>query len=360
LGAPYGNLIARMLNVEPELRYTDCLEVWNVIKDFTFPTKLLSKVIESTVLEHDGGKMEVGAVRKVKWRTGEERRQRLLEISEIYKTIRWELVDSVPESEVNSVISTIRLLRDTERNFTIVEWSCEYSSDCSPQLLQFDQKSLQENLCEMREQLSGQSLPVLYHLHQGPSSRVIWLCGELGIPLNIKEVSPSMNSHDSERSLGKGGIVTKFIDGDLELLESGAILLYLLDKYDKQGCLSPRIGLKERAIFYKFFFYTSSTADHLIFSTYKELFVVPYAQSDQELIKINKTLWEEEVALEFTKELGTKKYICGDYFTAADVMVGWTLLTASLLGWLEGHQILSKYLETLSLRPSFQRAFLSQ
>jgi len=60
----------------------------------------------------------------MKWKTGEECRHRLLEVSDISKTITWELIEAIPLSEVTAVISSIRLVRDTERNFTLVEWSC--------------------------------------------------------------------------------------------------------------------------------------------------------------------------------------------------------------------------------------------
>jgi len=200
---------------------------------------------------------------------------------------------------------------------------------------------------------------ILYHLHQGPSTRIVWLAGELGIPLQVREVSPEQ-SQQSQRSLGKGGMVTTFIDENLHLLESGAILIYLLEKYDTNGTLTPPIGSKERAIFFKFLFYTSSTADHLIFNSYKEMFVVSSSESNTELIRTNKTIWDEEVALELEKELQQKKYICGDNFNAADIMIGWTLFTASSLNWLEGHEILQRYLDLLSSRPAFQRSFLSQ
>eukprot|EP01118_Nematostelium_gracile_P003326 TRINITY_DN137_c0_g1_i1.p1 TRINITY_DN137_c0_g1~~TRINITY_DN137_c0_g1_i1.p1 ORF type:complete len:383 (+),score=87.74 TRINITY_DN137_c0_g1_i1:76-1149(+) len=340
--------------------------VWNAIKDFTFPAKLLkSQILSAELLDSADGQSNhtrVGVIRDLTWKTGEKRKQRLLELSELTKTVRWELIESIPESEVTASISTIRLLRDTERNVTIMEWHTEFSNDCTAELIKFEQKSLEENIREIRSSLTGEETPVLFHLYQGPSSRIVWLANELGIPLNIKEVKPTdlRESQKLERSLPKGGIVTTLHHQGLQLLESGAILLYLLDRYDTQNLLSPIKGSKERALFYKFLFYAGSTVDHVVFNSYKEQFVVPADQQDEEKAEAFHNQWEEEIALEFESQLSGQPFICGSSFSVADIMIGWSLFIASLLGWLENHPILQQYLDNLSQRPAFQRAFMTQ
>jgi glutathione S-transferase len=335
--------------------------VWNQLRDFTFPKRLLpSQILDVTC--DDGSSQRIGVVRKMKWKTGEERSSRLLEVSELTKTVRWELIESVPESEVTAAISSIRLLRDTERNYTIVEWHTEFSSDCTPELIKFEQKSLEENLRELRISLTGEAPPVLYHLHQGPSTRIVWLAHELGFPLDVKEVQPTNNlrqSQHTERSLTRGGMVTTLEHGDLRLLESGAILMHLLDRFDTRRILNPTEKSNERAIFYKFLFYCG-TVDLLVFTSYKEMFVNSEADSNKSLIQTNEAQWHEEIALEFERQLEKQRYICGDTFSGADIMMGWVLFTASLLGWLDKHPTLQQYLARLSSRPAFQRAFLSQ
>jgi hypothetical protein len=52
--------------------------------------------------------------------------------------------------------------------------------------------------------------------------RVIWLCSELGIPLDIREVSPTVPSlklsKSTELPISKGGLVTSFIDYNSEVV----------------------------------------------------------------------------------------------------------------------------------------------
>jgi glutathione S-transferase len=42
--------------------------------------------------------------------------------------------------------------------------------------------------------------------------------------------------------------------------------------------------------------------------------------SDQ-ILDANKKVWDENIVQEFLKDLKTKKFICGDNFTGADIMV---------------------------------------
>jgi glutathione S-transferase len=57
------------------------------------------------------------------------------------------------------------------------------------------------------------------------------------------------------------------------------------------------------------------------------------------------------------RELGEKTYLLGDEFSAADVMMGFTLAAASIVGVLgDQHQPLKDYLERLMSRPAFAAA----
>ncbi|PRP79852.1 hypothetical protein PROFUN_12464 [Planoprotostelium fungivorum] len=331
-------------------------QVWSHLRNFTFPSKLLPSIIQSSELE-SGGERDIGAIRLIRWHSGELRRQRLLSLSDQYYTISWELIEADPPVETSAILSKIRLIRITANNTTLVEWSSEFSSNVPSSFVLFEQRAYQENLGEMREVMTGQTTPLLFHKKEAPSTRVLWLATELGVPLKIKEVveAPKSLRKSTEMAMTKGGLVTSYVEGHLTVLESGAILMYLLDKHDSQGRLSPAPGTRERALFYKFFFYSASTADHLLFEAYK-LMYVDEDEENEELERL-KNGWDNDVAANFERELEGKKYICGDQFTAADIMIGWTLFMANLLGWLEGHPELVNYLGRLSRRSAYQTAF---
>jgi len=331
-------------------------QVWSHLRDFTFPANLLPSNIESVVLE-SGGVRDIGAVRLIKWRTGELRRHRLLSLSDQFHTMTWELIFAEPHVETSALLSMIKLFRVSELNHTVVQWSAEYGSDAPASFVTFEQRSYQDNLMEMREVMTGRPLPLLCHKNEAPSTRVLWLANELGVPLRVKEIveAPKNLRQSTEMAMAKGGLVTSYVEGQLTMLESGAILLYLLEKHDHEGRFSPPAGTQEKAIFHKFFFYSASTADHLLFQAYKLLYV--NEDEDTEEIERLRNSWDNDVALNFESQLTGNNYICGDKFTAADIMIGWTLFMANLLGWLEAHPVLFAYLGKLQRRPAYHSAF---
>jgi glutathione S-transferase len=89
---------------------------------------------------------------------------------------------------------------------------------------------------------------VLHHLNNSRSQRILWLLEELGVPYEIKRYQrdkETMLAPPELRKvhpLGKSPIVT---DGELTLVESGAIIEYLVGRYG-DGRFIPAAGTPER------------------------------------------------------------------------------------------------------------------
>ena len=89
---------------------------------------------------------------------------------------------------------------------------------------------------------------VVHHLDNSRSQRVLWLLEELGTPYEIvfyRRDPKTMLAPPALRAvhpLGKSPVVT---DGDLTLVESGAIVEYLADRYGG-GRLAPAVGTPAR------------------------------------------------------------------------------------------------------------------
>lgn len=127
-------------------------EVWAVFRDFLFPGRLISTVETCELVEGECA-TSVGAERKIRWKTGEERTHRLLGLSDEFCTISWNLVGANHPTETMSVLSRIRCLPITEDNTTLVEWSSDFSADVSPSVLKFEQAAYATSLSEMRSLL---------------------------------------------------------------------------------------------------------------------------------------------------------------------------------------------------------------
>eukprot|EP01133_Synstelium_polycarpum_P010590 gene10590-12322_t len=125
-------------------------KVWKVLREFTFPSQVLS-TIECATMEDGASPCCVGGVRVLKWKTGEIRKSRLLELSDINNTIIWEVIESNPPSEVTATLNSIRLHRVADTNQTLITWEGEFSSDVEASLINFEQKSYQVNLQEIKK-----------------------------------------------------------------------------------------------------------------------------------------------------------------------------------------------------------------
>ena len=88
--------------------------------------------------------------------------------------------------------------------------------------------------------LSETASITLFHATRSRSFRVLWFLEELGEPYRIEPVDLEKNEQKSERLLRHNpmGKVPVVLDGDVALSESGAIYVYLADKY-APGRLAP-------------------------------------------------------------------------------------------------------------------------
>jgi len=89
----------------------------------------------------------------------------------------------------------------------------------------------------------------VHHLNNSRSQRVIWLLEELGVDYEIKRYERDPKTMLAPKALlkihplGKSPVIT---DGDITVAESGAIIEYLIDRYDIEHKLSPSPGTPTR------------------------------------------------------------------------------------------------------------------
>ena len=86
-------------------------DVWEKIRDFTFIGRVITDIESSTILEEGRPADSVGCTRVTKWKSGEARHHRLLELSDLHFRLAFELTFSDPPSEVTATITTIRFVQ---------------------------------------------------------------------------------------------------------------------------------------------------------------------------------------------------------------------------------------------------------
>ncbi|KAK3242813.1 hypothetical protein CYMTET_47510 [Cymbomonas tetramitiformis] len=120
--------------------------VWNEVRHFTFPGKLIPDLVEVCAMEEGAATTQVGAVRQMTWKTGESQSHRLLALDDLEHKMSWEVERSSVPTEASAIISHIRLLKVTEDDFTFIEWTTEFSSDVEGDVVTFYQKANHETL----------------------------------------------------------------------------------------------------------------------------------------------------------------------------------------------------------------------
>lgn len=199
----------------------------------------------------------------------------------------------------------------------------------------------------------------LYYAARTRSARILWLLEELGLPYELVRVDfdrPASRFFAQETPLGKFPTIE---DGDLVMCESTAIAEYILERYG-EGRLAPPVGSPLRGPFLQWLHFAESTAFPPIgivvwLSVYRE-------QSDDLAALLSDARERAASSFDFLeREVGDKRYLTGDDFSAADIMMGFTLTAAKLVGVLsDRHPRVSAYLDRLQARPAFAKVMATE
>lgn len=194
----------------------------------------------------------------------------------------------------------------------------------------------------------------LYFAPRTRSVRILWLLEELGLPYQLERVDfvpPARKFFGQQTPTGK---LPTIEDGDVVMCESGAIVEYILERYGG-GRLAPPVGSRERAAFLQWLHFAESTAFPPLGIL---VWLTLYREDGQDHTAIIESARARTATgLDFLeRELGENEYLAGD-FSAADIMMGFTLSAARVLGVLDDrYPKLNGYLARLEARPAFQKA----
>jgi glutathione S-transferase len=173
----------------------------------------------------------------------------------------------------------------------------------------------------------------LYGGARSRASIVRWYLEELAIPYEFILLDMSLGEHlqPDFLKLNPFGKVPTVVDGDFALFESGAILLYLHQKYSGQA-----LSVEQQAIFYQWILFGNSTLATGIFTE---------ASRAKELPKLMAPL----------NEILTKHpYLLGAEFTVVDIAVGSILIYIPLMLKLDlsAYPAVVNYIRSISDRPA--------
>jgi glutathione S-transferase len=196
----------------------------------------------------------------------------------------------------------------------------------------------------------------LYHSPRSRSSRVLWLLEELGVPYEVEVLALAPESLKSAAYLAVHplGKVPAIQDEGLTMFESGAIVQYLLETYGK-GRLAPPPGTPARAAFLQWLHFAEATAMPPLADIAQHSLLKPEAERIPAVVA-DARLRAAAVLDVLETALRGKQYLLGDEFSAADVMMGYSLQLMKWFGLLtERYPNVLAYMGRLEQRPGFQK-----
>ena len=189
----------------------------------------------------------------------------------------------------------------------------------------------------------------LYWSKQTRAARAVWMLEEAGVEYQLVDAAIGAEDRiDSEefREASPMGKVPALVDGDVKMSESAAICLYVADRYSS-GSLAPAVVDPARGKFLYWIMYTPAVIEPAMNEKFNEIEPNPHRSGHGSFELMIKTLEDG---------LGEREWILGDQFTAADVMLGSSVVFMQMFGMLEASPVLSAYADRCLARGAYQKA----
>lgn len=195
----------------------------------------------------------------------------------------------------------------------------------------------------------------LYGVLNTRGQRCLWALEEAGLPFEFQFVDFRAGDHRSPEYLAvnPNGKVPALEDGELKLFESAAICTYVGDKVPEKG-LVPRPGTPERALYDQWMCFVIAELEQPLWTMGKHRFALPKEWRRPEMLEVARHEWTLAAGV-LAKSLGERKFMVGDTFTMADILVTHTLQWARLFGVPLGHENLGRFADVMIERPAYAR-----
>jgi glutathione S-transferase len=210
----------------------------------------------------------------------------------------------------------------------------------------------------------------VHHLNNSRSHRVIWLLEELGVDYEIKQYERDPETLLAPKSLlkvhplGKSPVIT---DGDTTIAESGAIIEYLIERYDIENKLAPELGTDTRLRYtYWLHFAEGSVMSplllklvfHQVENAPMPFFVRPIAKAISQKTLNSYVDPQIKLHLDYIEsELEKSTWFAGGRLSGADVQMSFPLEAAHANGALEeSHPKILAFIKRIQSRAGYKRA----
>jgi len=191
---------------------------------------------------------------------------------------------------------------------------------------------------------------------EGRGLRVVWLLEEMGLPYRLRPVDLLAGAENDPEFMGinPGGFIPALRDGDVSMVESIAIMEYLMGRYGPTP-LSP-IASDPSFPGYQQFLHLGeaglATAAYYVFGARH---IAPPDQRDNWTAGQALRGFESRMRL-VARQLARARYMAGEAFTAADISVTYALLLSKRVGGIALDAAVKDYLARVTARDAYKRA----
>jgi glutathione S-transferase len=194
---------------------------------------------------------------------------------------------------------------------------------------------------------------------EGRGFRVVWLLEEMGLSYRLRSVDLLADvSKDTEfMAVNPAGYIPALVDGDVTMVESIAIMEYLIARYAPTS-LAPLPADPEFPPYQQFLHLGEAGLMMPMYLARLSRVLAPENERNDWSARNAIEIFKSRLIL-VTRQLAHGPYLAGDNFTAADISVGYSLIWVKRCKLFDLSKIELAYIERLMARDGYKRAMVA-
>lgn len=191
---------------------------------------------------------------------------------------------------------------------------------------------------------------------EGRGFRVVWLLEEMGLPYALRDVDllKGMENDPEFLAINPAGFIPAIVDGEVTMVESIAILEYMLARYGPSP-LAPAAEDPAFPLYQQFLHLGEAGLAGAVYYVSGARNIAPADQRDNWSARQALSVFETRLGL-VRRQLERARWLAGEAFTAADISVGYALEMARKNISYVFEEVEQAYMTRLRERAGYQRA----
>ena len=198
----------------------------------------------------------------------------------------------------------------------------------------------------------------IVHMPNSRSSRIVFVAEELRIPYEIDLRRRSELKKPDVLAINPFGAAPVIREGDLSMMESMAIVQYLVERPDTEKRLMPAMGSPARPRFLQWLHYAEATLAPPLVGYLRSSGIWPTTPLDEKARAAARRSLDIAVG-HVDDTLADSAHIAGDDFGAADIGIHWVIHIARMIQAVDLDEMkhVARYMAQVDARPAAKIAY---